>query len=100
MDSNNLLVPIKVQALVIDDLVIKRSGVIQKGDKYAHNAGRWSPLTYDYSQVPGKLTPPGPAPFYGAAHKYSGSAAEQLVLPQDSPALPKDEHRGVYLHWV
>ena len=100
MDSNHLLVPIKVQALVIDDLVIKRRGAIQKGDKYAANAGRWSPLTYDYQQVPRKLIPPGPMPFYGAGHQYSGSATEQLVLPKDSPALPKDEHRGVYLHWI
>ncbi|HEX6716020.1 MAG TPA: hypothetical protein VF088_02850 [Pyrinomonadaceae bacterium] len=100
MDSNYLLVPIKVQALVIDDLVINKSGAIKSGDKYAANTGRWSPLTYDYQQVPRALTPPGPVPFYGAGHQYSGTAAEELVLPKDSPALPKDEHRGVYLHWI
>jgi len=100
MDSNHLIVPIKVQALVIDDLVKDLSGVVESGGKYAANDFRWSPLTYDYQQVPRTLTPPGPMPFYGAAHQYKGFRAEQLVLPKDSPALPTYDDRGVYLHWI
>lgn len=100
MDSNHLLVPINVQALVINDAVEDRRGVIEIRGKYAANDFRWSPLTYDYQQVPRTLTPPGPMPFYGAEHQYAGATAEQLVLPKDSPALPTNQDRGVYLHWI
>ena len=52
MDSQHLLVPIKVQALVIDDIVIKRSGVVKTPEnQYVANAGRWSPLQYDYQPL-------------------------------------------------
>jgi hypothetical protein len=100
MDSQHLLVPIKVQALVIDDIVIQKSGVIElEGGRYAANDGRWSPQVYDYQLLLGSLTPPGPKPFYGATRT---SRAEQLVLDPniDKSTLPKDEDRGVYLHWV
>jgi hypothetical protein len=100
MDSNHLLVPIKVQALVIDDIVIKQAGVIDKNETFSANHGRWSPLTYNYELLTATLNPPGPAPFYGAERQYSGKKAEQLVLPKNSPALPTNEHRGVYLHWI
>ncbi len=100
MDSNHLLVPIKVQALVINDQVEDKRGVVEINKKFAANDFRWSPLTYDYQQVPRSLIAPGPMPFYGAEHKYSGATAEQLVLPRDSTALPTNEDRGVYLHWI
>jgi hypothetical protein len=100
MDSNHLLVPIKVQALVIDDVVKNKTSAVNKGGTYAASDFRWSPLKYDYDQVPGTLTPPGPMPFYGAEHKYSGFATEQLVLPKDSPAFPTFEDRGIYLRWI
>ena len=32
MDSNHLIVPIKVQALVIDDIVKDKTGAVKKGD--------------------------------------------------------------------
>ena len=52
MDSQHLLVPIKVQALVIDDIVIKRSGVVKNpGHKYRGQRGRWSPKLYDYQPL-------------------------------------------------
>lgn len=100
MDSNHLLVPIRVQALVIDDVVKNKTGAVDKGGTYAASDFRWSPLTYDYQQVPRTLTPPGPMPFYGADHKYAGAPTEQLVLPKDSPALPAFDDRGIYLHWI
>jgi hypothetical protein len=100
MDSNHLLVPLRVQALVIDDVVKDKTGAVDKGGVYAASDFRWSPQTYDYQQVPRTLTPPGPMPFYGADHKYSGSPTEQLVLPKDSPALPTFDDRGLYLHWI
>ncbi len=100
MDSNHLIVPIKVQALVIDDIVKDKTSAVKKGDVYAASDFRWSPLTYDYQQVPRTLTPPGPMPFYGAEHKYAGAPTEQLVLPKDSPAFPTFDDRGIYLHWI
>ena len=52
MDSQHLLVPIKVQALVIDDIVIQKAGVIQIGpNQFAANDGRWSPKLYDYKPL-------------------------------------------------
>jgi hypothetical protein len=101
MDSQHLLAPIKVQALVIDDIVIKKSGVIEiEKDRYAANDGRWSPQLFDYQVLPASLSSPGPRPFYGADRTFQGQPADQLVLDAESPALPKDKDRGVYLHWV
>lgn len=99
-NERHLLVPIKAQALVIDDIVITRSGAVVVDGKYRANAGRWSPLQSDYQSVSGSLSAPGPIPFYGATRKYQGKAAEQLVLDANSRALPKPADRGVYLHWV
>lgn len=99
-NERHLLVPIKAQALVIDDIVIDRSGAAVVDGKYVANAGRWSPLQSDYQSVPGSLSAPGPIPFYGATRKYQGKEADQLVLDANSRALPKPADRGVYLHWV
>lgn len=103
MDSQPLLVPIKVQALVIDDIVIQKRGVIELGpNQYAANDGRWSPKLYDYQPLTTSLAAPGPRPFYGATRKFGGRDTEQLVLDPalDPKALPEDKDRGVYLHWV
>lgn len=101
MDSNHLLVPIKMQALVIDDLVIDKSGVIEIAQrKFAANDGRWSPQLNDYQPLSNTLSTPGPRPFYGATRTYQGNPADQLVLEKNSPALPQKKDRGVYLHWV
>jgi hypothetical protein len=100
MNSQHLLVPIKVQALVIDDSVIKRSGTLLDGSNYIANDGRWSPEMYNYHRLTTSLMAPGPSPFYGASRSYNGKQAAQLVFENDSPALPHDEDRGVYLHWV
>lgn len=102
MDSPHLLVPIKVQALVIDDIVINRSGAVREEGRWFANAGRWSPQRYDYLPMLNILNPQGPRPFYGAQRKIDSTRAEQLVLdPKVSPkALPQPTDRGVYLHWV
>src|ERR1700752_1409593 len=103
MDSQHLLVPIKVQALVIDDIVIKRSGVVKTTDnQFVANAGRWSPQLYDYQPLVGALRPPGPRPFYEAKRDFQGHPTESLVLDPatNKEALPEDKDRGVYLHWV
>ena len=102
MDSQHLLVPIKVQALVIDDIVINKSGVLEFENRYVANDGRWSPQVYNYQQLLGSLRAPGPRPFYGATRKYQGRDADQLVLDPNTnkEALPQMSDRGVYLHWV
>jgi hypothetical protein len=103
MDSQHLLVPIKVQALVIDDIVIRKSGVLQTGpNKYAANSGRWSPQLYDYQPLLTLLRAPGPRPFYGAKRDFQGHPTDQLVLDPSTnkEALPQDKDRGIYLHWV
>ena len=103
MDSEHLLVPVKVQALVIDDSVVKQSGVVQyEGNRYRLGAGRWSPQVYNYQQLLNNLSSPGPPPFYGATRKYDGKDADQLILENKThqDALPTNADRGVYLHWV
>jgi hypothetical protein len=98
-NGQHLLVPIRLQALVIDDLVIKRRGVlIRDGDRRVANSGRWAPLAQDYLSLTTMLATPGPKPFFGASRRYDGQSADQLIVPQ--ALWPKDEHRGVYLHWV
>lgn len=100
MDSPQFLVPIRVQALVIDEDVTERTPVIETGNKYSFSASRWSPLVYDYRQLIATLNPPGPPPFYGAKRTYQNKPAEQLVWDKGSDAPPKKKDRGVYLHWV
>src|ERR1700733_5196625 len=100
LSPEHLLVPIKVQALVIDDAVIARGGALQKKEGYVTNDGRWSPALQDYRLLTNSLGTPGPGPFYGARREYAGARTEHLVLPAGSGALPKDEDRGIYLHWV
>jgi hypothetical protein len=101
MDSQHLLVPIKVQALVIDDIVFDKRGVVEiERNRYAANDGRWSPQLQDYRLLTTSLNAPGPRPFYGATRAYQGHPADQLVLDKGSPALPEKKDRGVYLHWV
>ena len=101
MDSPHLLVPIKVQALVIDDIVIQKKGVIEFEKRYYANDGRWSPKAYNYAAL-NSLNAPAPKPFYGATRKYQNSNADQLVLDPvaHKDVMPQDEDRGVYLHWV
>src|SRR5690349_4418811 len=102
MDSQHLLVPIKVQALVIDDIVIDKSGVLEFENRYVANDGRWSPQVYNYQPLLGSLRAPGPRPFFGATRKYQGRDADQLVLDPNTnkDALPQKTDRGVYVHWV
>ena len=105
MADPHLLIPIKLQALVISDKVIEKQSALKvDGDRYVANDGRWSPLAQDYRKVLTSVGPPGPRPFYGAGRNYPEKGrnypADQLVLPPKSPALATKEHRGVYLHWV
>lgn len=103
MDSKHLLVPIKVQALVIDDIVVDKKGVLQyEKNKYAANDGRWAPQMYDYQKLTATLATPGPTPFYGATRKYLTFTADQLVPDVRSfpSSVAKEGDRGVYLHWV
>ena len=72
MDSQHLLVPIKVQALVIDDIVFQKRGVVEHQGSYYANDGRWSPQLFDYDELATSLLPPGPKPFYGASRSYQG----------------------------
>ena len=99
--DKHVLVPIKVQALVIDDLVIEKKAIIKLGpQRNVANDGKWSPLEHDYRLLINALGAPGPAPFYGASRTAWPEPADQLVLGKDSPALPEQKDRGVYLHWV
>src|SRR5215216_4994311 len=102
MDSQHLLVPIKVQALVIDDIVIQKRGVIEFENRYAANDGRWAPQVYNYNSLLSSLSSPGPKPFYGAERNWQGRDTDQLVLDPNTKkeALPQESDRGVYLHWV
>src|SRR5215218_3384891 len=72
MDSQHLLVPVKVQALVIDDIVFQKRGVVEFQGSYYANDGRWSPQLFDYDELATSLLPPGPKPFYGASRSYQG----------------------------
>ena len=94
----HLLVPIKVQALVIDDLVIKKKGALVEQGNYTANSGRWAPLWQDYRALTSLLGAPGPKPFFGATRRYDGNSTDMLLAP--ASVWPKDDDRGVYVHWV
>lgn len=102
MDSQHLLVPIKVQALVIDDIVTKKTGAIEFEGRLIANDGRWSPQVQNYQPLLNSAKSPGPRPFFGATRKFNNRDADQLVLDPNTnrEATPQEKDRGVYLHWV
>ncbi|MDT5271219.1 MAG: hypothetical protein QOH49_3405 [Acidobacteriota bacterium] len=100
-NGKHLLVPVRVQALVIDDLVVERKAILKVNEqKRVANDGKWSRARQDYKLLTNALGAPGPRPFFGATRTAWGQPADQLVLPANSPALPRNEDRGVYLHWI
>ena len=94
----HLLVPIKVQALVIDDLVINKRGALIVDDNYTANSGRWARVSQNYAKLTSALSAPGPKPFFGATRRYENKSTDQLLAPET--VWPRDENRGVYVHWV
>ncbi|HET8783327.1 MAG TPA: hypothetical protein VFM63_12965 [Pyrinomonadaceae bacterium] len=102
MDSQHLLVPIKVQALVIDDIVIKKTGAISFQNRLIANDGRWSPQLQNYQPLLVSAKAPGSRPFFGATRKFDNRDTDQLVLDPatNREAIPQEKDRGVYLHWV
>lgn len=100
-NANELLVPVRVQALVVDDIVVERKATVKINEqRRVANDGKWSPLVYDYVLLTNSLRAPGPAPFYGATRTAGGRPTSQLVLADDSRALPGANDRGAYLRWV
>ena len=102
MDSQHLRVPIKVQALVIDDIVINKTRAISFQNRLIANDGRWSPQLQNYQPLLVSAKSPGSAPFFGATRKFGNRDTDQLVLDPDTNrnAVPQNKDRGVYLHWV
>jgi hypothetical protein len=94
----HLLVPIKVQALVVDDLVISKRGALLVEGEYTANSGRWAPLSQDYRKLTSSLSSPGPKPFFGATRTFNKKSTDQLIAPET--VWPNDDDRGVYVHWV
>ena len=101
-NGKHLLVPVRVQALVIDDLVVERRAVLKLNQQQrVAGEGKWSRARQDYKLLTNALGAPGPRPFFGATRTIKGEPdTDQLVLPTNSTALPRDEDRGVYLHWI
>ncbi|MCP4629913.1 MAG: hypothetical protein GY850_41365, partial [bacterium] len=107
-DDMQILVPLKLEALVVDDQVDK-NGVLKQAVPYSADnqpnvikAGdfKWSPLGADYRKPADKLDPAGPERFFGAGRVFNRRKTDQLILNINSPALPRKKDRGVYLHWV
>jgi hypothetical protein len=100
-NGKHLLVPVRVQALVIDDTVIERRATVKENvQRRVANDGKWSPARLDYTELTNALGNPAPRPFFGATRMAGGKKTDQLVLDPKSPALPNNKDRGVYLHWV
>src|ERR1044072_5335642 len=97
-NGNHLLVPVRVQALVIDDIVVNRRAIVKENvQRRVANDGKWSPARLDYTELTNALATPAPRPFFGATRMAGGKPTDQLVLDPKSPALPKNEDRDVYL---
>lgn len=100
-NGRHLLVPVRVQALVIDDIVVERRAIVKENvQRRVANDGKWSPALLDYTELTNSLATPAPRPFFGATRTAGGKPTDQLVLDPRSPALPNNADRGVYLHWV
>jgi hypothetical protein len=100
-NGKHLLVPVRVQALVIDTAVVERRATVKEGvQRRVANDGKWSPARLDYARLTNSLAAPGPTPFFGATREAGGRKTDQLVLDPNSSVLPENEDRGVYLHWV
>ncbi|MET0646943.1 MAG: hypothetical protein ABW208_10010 [Pyrinomonadaceae bacterium] len=101
-NGKHLLVPARVQALVVDDIVVERKAIRKINEqRIVANDGKWSRAVQDYKLLTNSLRAPGPPPFFGASRTAAGKPpADQLALADNSQALPRMEDRGVYLHWV
>lgn len=94
--SGALLVPVKLDALVIDDKVLDRFGFVRREDsnEVVGGDGRWSHQPSNYERMVRRLDRPGPEIFFGAERRHG------LGFARDSAAAPGPSERGVYLHWV
>ena len=98
-DDKQLLVPITVQALVVDDRVVQVGArLVQGADRNSAADGKWSPLECNYAYVPTQLTSPGPGLFFNA--QKGQNTDNELVVGKGSSADPKESHRGVYVRWL
>ncbi len=98
MSQLYFLVPIEVDALVVDQSVIRRSWTKQRnGTLHPNDGASWSPQGGDMTGV-GHLKSPGPDPFFGAQPRHD---SQRLFLPGngDKPPYAQTTDAGVYLRW-
>ena len=95
---DHLLVPIKVQALVIDELVINKRGALLHEGRYTANSGRWARLAQNYRALRSMLSTPAPPPFFGDTRNFDGKSTDTLLAPESF--WPTNDDRGCYVHWV
>ena len=100
--GKSLLVPIRVEALVIDDKVIATALPTDEGvmGEVLPGDGKWSPKQVNYAHTLKRHGAATPEPFFGAERKFKARETTHLVLGADSNALPKNADRGVYVRWV
>ena len=96
-----LLVPLKVQALVIEKDVIDRATPARNEQTGENNpvAGKWSPRSRNYNRTIHTFAPVVPEPFFDARAAQGARPGKAPVFVQED-AAPADKDRGVYLHWV
>jgi hypothetical protein len=91
--TKSLLVPLKVEALVIEQRAIDEFGYIQQPNgSVALGNGCWLPAQTNYKSALNRLDSVGPAPFSNLPAVKSDDD-----LPVDKPTA---NDTGVYLHWV
>jgi hypothetical protein len=83
--QRTLLVPMKVQALAVDEAQV-RNGL--RG---------WSPRGGDLAATTNGLAPYGPLPFFGAT---PGEGEDSSRMHPDPAYMPGPADAGVHLHWV
>lgn len=92
----HLLVPIQVDALVVEEQAEAEQGVLRRA-RARRDAGTdfcWSAGRADYREFVQSLLGPGPGPFQDAEADDGGV----MALPET--ALPRAGQRGVYLRWL
>ncbi|RMB04972.1 hypothetical protein [Eilatimonas milleporae] len=97
-----ILVPIHVEALVIDGVPGPR-GILDQANPSDERGGnlKWSPLRSDYSNVTGRLSSAGPPIFLGDdPHQSLTSRQASTFLWPAVSNRPVGTDRGVFVRWT